>query len=163
MLKRCALLCVAAGLCSGVTCTIRFPDGGGSGGWSASYVPLDEADAVVTIYEREDDAEADVWARITGRLGLTLDMERGQSVSVNSLALSGASGGYYRRSVPVADSYTVTVNEPTRGVLDTTIGSPGAGVQQGASFVIRSPTLITRTPVSRAGSRDGAGGGSSRS
>lgn len=134
MFKRVALIGLVAGLCAGMTCTIQFPDdGGGGGGGSGLYVPLDQADAVITISQSGDNAQADAAARITNGLGLTALLQDGQSVAVNSQTLTGPGGdGHYRRAIPVADTYTITVNEPTRGVLDTTIVSPGG-------FAITSP------------------------
>ncbi len=135
MYKRATLICLAAGLCTGVTCTIRFPDdGNGGGGGLGLSTPLDQADAVIAINQSGDNTQAEAAARITDGLGLTVQMQDGQSVAVNSQELTGpGSDGLYRQTIPVAGNYTVTVTEPTRGVQDTTIASP-------AGFVITSPT-----------------------
>ena len=127
LLKVIALTGLAAGLGGGATCTIRLPDPNdpGGGGSTGSYVPLDQADAVVTIRQEDDQTEADVLACFTDNYGRTITLQNGQSVAVNARTLTGPIGGYYARTVTAADSYTVTVNEPTRGVLDTAIASPG--------------------------------------
>jgi hypothetical protein len=148
MLKRLALLCLSAALCTGVTCSISIDDSGdgsGSGGGAdvgGLHTPLDQADATITIRETAGQRQADVRARITSLLGLTLDLTDGQSVSVNSEALTGPTSGFYRRSIPVASAYTVTVEEPSRGVVDSTLASPG-------NFTISSPA--ERSTVSLAG------------
>ena len=126
MLKGTLLLVVAAGVCAGATCTIRFPGVDGNPGGSSTYVPLDQADAVITLLQSADGAEADVTAALTRLFGQALELENGQAVSVNGETLTGpASDGTYRGSVDLADEYVVSVNEPTRGVEETTIGSPG--------------------------------------
>ncbi|MFH1748636.1 MAG: hypothetical protein ABIG44_16495 [Planctomycetota bacterium] len=131
MFKYATFICLTIGLCAGATCTITFP-GDGNGG-PGSYVPLDQADAIITITQTAAGAQAEVAARITDAFGFTVLLQDGQAVEVNTQALTGPGGdGYYRQTVPVANNYTITVNEPTRGVQDTTIASA-------AGFEIASP------------------------
>ena len=88
-------------------------------------VPLDEANATIRITQDDEDTEASVAATIKSGSGASLTLAGGQSVSVNGQGLTGASG-QYSRIVTVAETYTITVNEPTRGVEDTEIALPGA-------------------------------------
>lgn len=126
MASRVALIGLAVGSCLWLGCD--------SDGTFFASVPLDEADAVVTISETTSDSEALVTAEITTSRGVAVMLAGGQAVSVNGQALSGpGADGKYRLSVPVADSYVVTVREPTRGVQDTTIPPPTA-------FDITSPS-----------------------
>ena len=121
MLKRTALLILVVGICSGATCTLQLDDD--LFGDTSSYVALDKATATIIISELEGLDEAEVQARVTSQLGLTVQFQRDQAVSVNSQDLTGPDAGYYLGSVTAADTYTVTVSEPTRGVEETTIAS----------------------------------------
>jgi len=129
MIRRALLTALTAGLCTGVTCTIRFDEGGNGGGngngdIGGPYVPLDDASAEITIRSVAGDDAVDVTARIRDRLGLTVWLQREQAVAVNSLELLGPTGGLYRRSLPAAGQYVVTVREPTRGVEETLVTAP---------------------------------------
>ena len=133
-LKQMVLLMLCLGLCTGLDCTINISGDGLGGFGTDSYVALDEAHAVITINQSNDATEAKVGARITNQYGFTVQLEEGQDVSINGQSLSGPdTDGYYRGNIPVANEYTVTVTEPERGVLETTITSPGG-------FQITSPT-----------------------
>ncbi len=127
------LAVLAFGFCTGGTCTITLPDGN-NGGNNGSYVPLNQADAIITITELGGEGQATVTARLTDRLDRAVVLQTGQAVSVNGtdLAASGTSGTYLR-TIPASAFYTVTVTEPTRGVADTTVASP-------TGFAITEPT-----------------------
>jgi hypothetical protein len=116
------LFCV--GLFAWIGCSPSIPFGPTSS-------PLDEATAQVTIAEDIGGSEATVSASITSSAGSPLSLSGGQTVSVNGQSLLG-DAGVYSRIVSAASDYTITVNEPTRGVQDTLISRP-------SSFEILSP------------------------
>jgi hypothetical protein len=136
MAKHVLLLTLAAGLCAGASCTIQFadtnpPDNSGDG--TSAYVSLDKASAVIAISQIQGEADADATLRIADRGGHAVVLQQGQAVSINGQAFgSPDNAGYYQRTISIAENYTVTVNEPTRGVVDTAIGSP-------AGFAIAAP------------------------
>jgi len=120
MLRRTILLGLLAAVSSGVTCQFTTPS-------ETINVPLDEANAVITISQVAGDTEADVVAIITTGLASAVTLEGDQAVAVNDQALQGPDVlGRYERTITAADTYTVTVSEPTRGVEETTITAPGA-------------------------------------
>ena len=65
---------------------------------------------------------------------MPVEFDSGQSVQINGQVLAPAHGlGDYSVTIPVADDYIVTVNEPTRGVQSTNQAAP-------PDFAITSPT-----------------------
>lgn len=130
MLKHLVLFVVTVGACTGLTCSISIlpPDdggGGGNGGGGVSPLPLDQTHARITIREFPQDGEADVAARITDRWGRNVRLRGGQEIAVNGQALLGPdTDSAYRRTIPIAVAYALTVTEPTRGVLTTTALPP---------------------------------------
>ncbi len=124
MWKRVLLTAATGALCAGGSC-----------GVVTTNVPLDLASATIVISGLATSSEAMVVATITdagGSAGVVLG--EGQAVSVNGLALSGPSAaGAYARTIPAAASYTITVNEPTRGVADTVVTPP-------RPFAVTAPT-----------------------
>jgi len=139
------LVLLATGLCTGTTCTFTLhgdDDGIGGSASTGNYVPLDQADATITIAESSDSDQADVTARITQRFGFTVRLQEGQDIAVNGQSLTGPDyEGYYRATVPAASQYIVTVTEPQRGVLNTTIASAG-------SLEITSPAALAGASLS---------------
>ena len=129
MRKQLVLAALVLTLCMGLTADISCQPSG----TIATYVPLDEANATVAISQTAGQAEATVAATIVSRYGLTIQLQEGQAVLVNGQALTGPDlFGMYVQTIASADEYTVRVNEPTRGVEDTTIAAP-------AAFEITSP------------------------
>lgn len=131
-LNQVMLVGLTMALLMGATCTVRIPDPNNPGG-VAGYIPLDEATADVVIAEFQDEPQAEVEARFSGPLGLFLELTQGQAVAVNGTTLSGpTAGGRYLADVPVAAEYVIRTTEPTRGVQETIVASPG-------SFAIAAP------------------------
>lgn len=123
-MKRILLAVLACGVCTGVSCRM-----GGD-----TYISLDNADARITITQSAGSADANAVASIT-RLGgaVVVVLEEGQGVAINGQSLTGPdASGVYARTIPAAETYTIRVSEPTRGVDETTAASP-------AAFEITSP------------------------
>jgi hypothetical protein len=147
----------------------------------SSGVTLDRAHATVTIRQSADSSQASVEAEITTAGGLPLVLSSQQAVQVNGTTLEAAVLGTYIATIAAADTYTVAVREPTRGVEQTavagpvgfTISEPAAGdgaslsgftvawsasnPQQQARLVLRQTVFGTQTvrrfgPVADAGS-----------
>jgi hypothetical protein len=121
MLKHAFSVMLSLGFCVGVGCVVID---------IATQIPLNQADAVITISQLAGAADATAVAVITDDShspARTVVLSNGQAVSVNDHALSGPdTADEYVRTIPAAATYKVTVNEPTRGVEDTTIAAPGA-------------------------------------
>lgn len=130
MLKyaKCAMLwSLAIGLCAGASCTITFP------GDDTGRTYLDQTDAEIEITQVVGAAQAEVSATITDSLGRAIDFDSGQAVEINGVELDGPSAsGQFTAEVDAADEYVVRVDEPTRGVENTTVVAPG-------EFAITSP------------------------
>jgi hypothetical protein len=111
------------------------PDAGGTTSTSGPlHLPLDQVNAAISIIHSPDDTTAAVTAHLTNNAGTAVVMQNGQAVNVNTTALDGPDGtGAYTAIIPRAESYVIKVNEPTRGVGDTTVNPPTA-------FTITSPT-----------------------
>lgn len=108
------LLATAGGTC-------EF-DGGGT---PARRAVLDQTTVKMRIVESGSGA-ASVRATIETSDGETVELRGDQAVLVNDTALSGPGGsGSYEAQVAAADVYAVTVREPTRGVLTTSVAAPG--------------------------------------
>jgi hypothetical protein len=127
------LAALTAGV-SGVSCTIRFPDDGGSG-LPPGGAPLDETDAEIRISRAQEDAQAIVNAAITTSSGRSVVLAEDQAVLVEGVELAREATGLFRAEVESDAQYTITVREPTRGVENTVvigpdefgITAPGAG------------------------------------
>ncbi len=136
MLKRMALLSLAAALCLGASCTIRISPGGNDGnggGGSGDRVYLDETDANIIIAQEVGAATASVTATIQDSLGRTVTLASDQAVEINGEALSGpGAAGEFTATVAAANQYEITVVEPTRGIDESVIDAP-------AAFQITSP------------------------
>lgn len=105
----------------------------GSGLRLGESVSLDDNRISISISEDIDGSEAGVVAVITDSRERLADLDQVQSLLVNGQELTGPdSGGAYRATIPTSSAYTLTVNDPTRGVQDTTIIPPSA-------FTITSP------------------------
>jgi hypothetical protein len=88
-------------------------------------VSLDRVDALISIRQSADRSTADVAAALTDRFGRVVELQSGQAVLINGSPLTGPdASGKYHVSVAVADQYTISVNEPTRGVAQTTVAAP---------------------------------------
>ncbi|HSW45349.1 MAG TPA: hypothetical protein VLM89_07245 [Phycisphaerae bacterium] len=125
MRKLIPLVVLTATFCMGASCSISW-DGPDTG------VPLDQADCTMRI--AENSTEATVSAEITTRLGFPVELDEDRSVLVNDQALTREGGtSRYAAKIPVADTYVVTVIEPTRGVETTSQAAP-------PDFSILSPT-----------------------
>ena len=121
------LVALSAGTCLGASCGLDCTVCGANVIWPipSTTIELDLTDCVLTITQTADAADAEAEATITDSWGLPVELEDGQAVSVNARALlATATGGEYARSVPAADQYAITVNEPSRGVETTTIDTP---------------------------------------
>ncbi|MBN2563147.1 MAG: hypothetical protein JXQ75_19670 [Phycisphaerae bacterium] len=119
MRKQLGMLCLVPALCSAMTCDItgeiRFVE----------TETLDNADAAITITQAAGAPQATVEATITLDAWTYVQLKDTQVVEVNGEALSRtASTGLYRATIDAAETYTITVREPTRGVQDTVISSP---------------------------------------
>lgn len=133
MRKQVVLGLLAAGFCTGVTCTIVPADPNSGGYYSTTRVALDEADADMMIAVAADGTEADVSLSLLDRYGRVVDLHSEQAIEVNEEELSGPSaGGSYTTTVAAASEYTITVREPTRGVQSTVVEAP-------TSFEVTSP------------------------
>ena len=132
MWKRVVLILLTAPLCLGGSCDVSctglpFP-------WDTVQVELDQANCTMAISQTEGDTEADVTATILDGTGKTVELDGGQAVSVNGYALLGPNfSDEYTRTLPVATSYEIKVNEPSLGVFTSTIAPPD-------DFEITSPT-----------------------
>lgn len=116
-----ALIGIVATVCTGFTCTVYGPGGGWSG---FGPPPLDQTNATINIGQTAGGVTADIDARITDSIGLTVTLQQDQAVLVNGTSLSGPNfDGKYTATIPAAGQYTVTVREPTRGVQTTNIYS----------------------------------------
>ncbi|MGD8451618.1 MAG: hypothetical protein PVJ57_07340 [Phycisphaerae bacterium] len=120
MLKKLALLALAATLCSGATCTIDF-DGDGIDGSPT----LNDLYATLMIQELAGSNNADARIEITTAIGRTIVLEDGQSISVNDEELVGPVSGGYEATVVASPAYVIAVYEPTRGVAQTTVSTAG--------------------------------------
>ena len=101
---------------------------------SDSQTPLDQATAAIDIVGSADSGQAEVTARITGRLGGTVELTDTRAVFVNDQRLSGPNGaGEYVATIAGASSYVIRASEPSRGVEETTVTAP-------APFDITAPT-----------------------
>jgi hypothetical protein len=71
---------------------------------------------------------------VSGLLGVPIALSDGQQLAVNDEPLTRVQGSFvYTASVALADTYVVSVTEPTRGVETTSVDGP-------AAFTITSPT-----------------------
>jgi hypothetical protein len=122
LLKAGLLAVLAAGFCTGGSCTINIPDPANPGG-VAGYVPLDEARLDLRINQSGADAVAT--AQIRDVFQRVVLLRQGQTVTVNGRPLAGPdASGSYDVALPAAGDYTITVTEPTRGVTNTTVSPP---------------------------------------
>ena len=163
MSMRVSFSAAAAILLVGAACVSVIPGGGGGSGSSSggfttptprptstpaptatpvtSRIPLFEADVTITIAHQTGGAtEAAVTAVIEDSAGDPVELGSGQAIAVNDVALSGGAGEY-TGSVAVAATYKVTVLEPSRGALDTTIDALG-------DFAVTSPASGGEAPLS---------------
>jgi hypothetical protein len=109
--------CVA--FCVGGSCQVNI-----GGDREPGYVKLDDANTVITIRASMAAAPAQVVARITSG-GEAIDLQNGQSVSVNGVNLVGPDlKGEYSATITRSTEYEIVVNEPTRGVQNTTVFGP---------------------------------------
>lgn len=110
--------CVVAAVCTMLV-------GCGPGGSFTATIPLDQATGVLTI--RQSSTETSILAVLTNSLGTPVELEDGQAVYVNAIALDETGiTGLYRATIELADSYTIRVHEPTRGVSTTEVIPPAA-------------------------------------
>jgi hypothetical protein len=123
-----------------VSCTITGP--GGGAGFGRTTLPLDQAAATVFIKQTSGGATASVTAYLTDRFGRTVVLGDEQEVSVNGQPLSGPHDlGQYAAAIAVADTYSITVREPTRGVQTTAI-TPAADFEITEPAEGGSPSLL---------------------
>lgn len=124
-MSRWSLGCLAGAACvvlAGCPATVRT---NGDDPAQEVRVPLDEANAVITIARAIGSGEASAAAVITDDAGSTVRLTREQHVRVSGVELSGPDGKVeYAARLPIASSYTITVVEPTVGVKDTAIDMP---------------------------------------
>lgn len=143
MIRTFLLSLLTLGLCCGVTCSIDVPGDGDDDGViiGSTQTALDRADATITIADEVDQISAVVTARIVDSRNRVVRLRDSQAVRVNGTTLSGPRpNGDYTAVITSAGSYTIEVQEPTRGVERTTatpvadfqITSPGPGA--GASL-----------------------------
>jgi len=124
MWKKLLLILVSLPLCVGASCNVSC---GGIPLLPDVNVELDLADCYLRIVQQAGATEATVTATITDRIGRPVELTGGQAVSVNGQALSATDiDGIYTGIVAAASAYTVSVNEPSRGVETTFITAPGA-------------------------------------
>jgi len=99
--------------------------------WVEVDEQLDQATCTLRIVE--DANQATVTAEISASGGRPVELADGQSLLVNGQPVAPADGaGAYGATIPIADEYTVTVVEPSRGVTETTQAAP-------ADFTITAP------------------------
>lgn len=127
MLKQVAVLGLAVGFLGGGSCSIDV-------NWpSTTDITLDNVQATIRIERALNDDQAVVTATLENAFGRTIELETGQAVEINGVALVGPDeDGVYSAAVDEASSYIVTVREPTRGVEDTVVAAP-------AAFAITAP------------------------
>ena len=114
----------------GVSCTI-VP--GGTVVPGTGSVALDQAIAAMIIMQSAGGSQATVSCTLTDVLGRTIELGESQSVSINDVALSGPDlSDRFTATLAAADTYTITVREPTIGVQDTTVAAP-------SDFAITAP------------------------
>jgi hypothetical protein len=104
--------------------------------------PLDRASGSIEIRQSAG-MEALVVASVSDA-GCPLMLEEGQGISVNGHMLSGPSPSQtYVAAVPASDSFTIRINEPTRGVSETVIDMPFFDIQTPAPGQVVSITSLT--------------------
>lgn len=96
--------------------------------------PLDRVRAVIDIEQDVDAGSAALRVELRDRLGRLVRLSADQTIEIDGSPLSAGTNGIFERSLPIAESYAITVREPTRGVESSTIDAPGA-------FAIVSPAL----------------------
>jgi hypothetical protein len=109
------MLLASAAFCLGSECS--RPDGDGA-------TPLHETDADIDIVMFGDTGDAAVSARFVRGFS-TVRLSDEQDVAVNGESLErNASTGRYDATIPAADVYVVRVQEPTRGIDESSFSSP---------------------------------------
>lgn len=137
MRKYVTLVAVASLWCTGVTCTVTWPDDG----IGSTTKPLNQAHATISISRLAGASQVTATAVLEDDLGRTVVLDDDQAVRVNNTALSGPSGGQYSATLTAAGDYIVAVQEPTRGVEYTTVTSP-------ADFTVSSPAAFDGVSLS---------------
>lgn len=108
---------------AGATCSVNLNVNSGT--------PLDDASAIINIRRISGQAKASVEATI--RRGFTnVNLSDEQEIAINGVELQ-RTGSLFVASVDAATSYTLTVQEPTRGINTTNVVEPGG-------FDITSPS-----------------------
>jgi hypothetical protein len=139
---RCMFVCSAVlSLCLGVGCTL-VPDGGpdgdpntpdGGGAWTTTVTTtLDNASAAIRVAQNVGAAGAEVTATLTDSRGRGVLLTADQYIRVNGVDLVSTGAGHYAALIPAAPEYLLSVREPTRGVEETSIDTPG-------DFAVASP------------------------
>jgi hypothetical protein len=160
MLKHGFLFSAVLGLCLGAGCTF-VPDGGpdgdpntpdGGGPWTTVTTTLDNASAAIRIAQNVGAAGAEVTATITDSRGRGVLLGADQYIRVNGVDLVSQGAGHYAALVPVAPEYLLSVREPTRGVEEISIDTPGdfavASPAPGAGASLSGFTLAWSAPNS---------------
>lgn len=107
-----ALMCAAVSM--GSTCTSSV----------VSTTPLHQSDAEFTIGMFEDDPEAAISVRVIRGLS-TVRLTAEQDLAVNGESLARNSDtGRYEATIEAAATYVIRVQEPTRGIDETTVAAP---------------------------------------
>ena len=100
----------------------------------SSRTPLDRVRAEIEINQDADANNATIRMVLRDGFSRLVQLSADQGIEIDGNALASVSTGVFERSLPIADSYSITVREPTRGVETSTITAPGP-------FGITSPAL----------------------
>lgn len=88
---------------------------------------LDETNATITISAPNGNGTAGVLADLFTSNGSSVELENGQSIFVAGVELGGPnSDGDLEATVTAGNTYTLTVNEPSRGSTESVITGPTA-------------------------------------
>lgn len=121
-----AAVCVVGALVIATGCRVTFLPGDDGGFTIGGQTTLDRAEAVLSIIQTANSSRAQVRMALETPAGSDLILSDEQSLQVNGSTLREESAGLYTREIDAADTYRVTVGEPTRGVQTTSIDGPAA-------------------------------------
>ncbi len=123
MLRTTGFVLACALFCTGSDCTDVDTD---------RSTPLHESDGDFDIVMFGDDGDAAVSARISRGFS-TIRLTDEQDIAVNGESLErNATNGRYEVTIPAADTYLIRVQEPTRGIDQSSFAAP-------SDFDITSP------------------------
>lgn len=129
MIRKLLLMALCVPFMAGGTCSITIGPGDGDDGDGIDgptvTTRLDRATLTLRIVESAATGMSTASADIT-YLGRSVELQAGQSVQLNGVALTGPStSGRYAASVPIAETYVVRISDPALGDSDTNVAAVG--------------------------------------